>query len=580
MNQIGHSINRVCTLAVALVAGFVGYLHAQDGPWTGAGTDTNWLNTTTWVDYVIPGDWQGVLFGSGVVNGNVNNNAWIGHAAITVDASCPMDIVLGGTSFPKNPAPITVTGANLTFNTDLNAWDDPQTFVVAADKTLTFNGRINNGGDSATGARIFINGDGTVVMTRPGLYNGGTTVNGGTLKTTAANAAGPGAMALASPATWLIYAEQQYVAGLSGAGTIRNASGGLVSTGSDGAAQISASKNYVLKLDFDNSGAGATVNGVAFTAAERTGTGPSPAEVGWSLSGASNANTGGPNSADSGYGLLLKNFYYYGSPSVLAFSNLAVGNIYEVVVFSDPGWGSRPQDAIFANGAESQTLPGTDPVNYGYYAYRFKASASTASVAMVPWNIGNSFHWFAASLEDITPAGGNTFTGGVTLAVGDANNYRFAGLIEGDTSLVKQGSGTQTLSGTNSYSGDTFVYAGTLRATAAQAVGTGAMTVASNATWQIWDGADQTVAGLSGAGRIATVSGGVATTGADGAAQVSPVKNYVHLLDFGNGGGATVNGVTFSSVVTNGTDWALGGLTDFFFSDSGGGYDQLMSDFV
>jgi autotransporter-associated beta strand protein len=574
-------LHAVGMLAVALATGFGGYVHAQDGTWTGAGTDNNWLNAANWVDSVIPGDWQGAIFSSGVFNGNVNNNAWIGHGAITVDASCPIDIVLGGTSFPKNQAPITVTGANLTFNTDLNAWNDPQTFVVAEGKTLTFNGKINDGGDTPTGARININGAGTVVMTRPGLYNGGTTVNGGTLKTVASNAAGPGAMALASPATWLIYAGQQYVAGLSGAGTIRNASGGLVSTGTSGEAQVSASKNYVLKLDFDNSGTGATVNGVAFTAAERTGTGPAPASIGWFLSGARDAHTGGPNAADSGYGLLLKNFYYYGSPSVLTFSNLAVGNIYEVVVFSDPGWGTRPQDATFANGAESQTLPGTDPVNIGYYAYRFKASASTASVTMVPWNIWNSFHWYGATLEDLTGSPPSASTYSATLTVGDANSYRFAGLIEGDTSLVKQGSGTQTLSGTNAYSGDTFVNAGTLRATAAQAVGPGAMTVATNATWQILDGADQTVAGLSGAGTIAAFCTGAVSTGADGAAQISAGKNYLQLLDFGNGAGATVNGVPFSNVSNNsGTGWSLSGAGTPYFADSGSGYDQLMSDFV
>ena len=178
MNKMGQGITGICTLAVALAAGSVGYLHAQDGTWTGAGTDNIWANSDNWVDGVVPGDWQSAVFSSGVVNGTVNNTSWIGHAGITVDASCPMDIVLEGRSFPKNPLPITVTGANLTFNTDLNAWDDPQNFIVAAGKTLTFNAKINHEDDNATGARVFISGAGTVVMARTGLYNGGTFLNG------------------------------------------------------------------------------------------------------------------------------------------------------------------------------------------------------------------------------------------------------------------------------------------------------------------------------------------------------------------------------------------------------------------
>ena len=542
----------------------------MDGTWTGAGADNNWLNADNWVDGVIPGDWRSAFFSSGVVNGNVTNDAYIGHHAITVDAGCTKDIVINGPqSVPQQGAPITVTGANLTFNTDLRAWSD-QNYVVADGRTLTFNGRISWENDTPTFARVTINGNGagTVVMARTDFYTGGTTVNGCTLKTAAANGAGSGAMTVGSGATWENGTACQTVAGLSGAGHVtRTNTGGMVSTGTDGAAQISADKNYVLKLDFEpGGGEGATVNGVTFTAAGLSGVGSSG--VGWSLSGTTLTFTGAAGA--TGYALLLRNFYYNGNPAVLTFSNLTVGKTYEAVIFSDPAWGNRVEDATFTNGTDSHQLLNTNPVDYGYYAYTFRATDSTATITMAPHDTGFTFHWYGATLEEKSP-----------LTVGDANDYLFSGVIDGDTSLVKQGIGVQTLAGTNPYAGGTTVKAGTLRTTAAGAVGSGEVAIASGATWEIRTGAHQTVEGLSGAGTIAAYSVGAVSTGADGASRISVDRNYLQLLDFGNGAGATVNGVTFSNAsTTSGTGWTLGGTTDNYSDDNGSDYNQLMSDFL
>ncbi len=559
MKQIGQGINRIGTLAVALTAGFVGSaLAQQDGTWTGGGTDNNWLNAANWVDGVVAGNWNSALFSSGVVNGSVNNNSYQGHRAITVDASCPMDIAIGGIKIPKDEAPITVTGANLTFNTDLNAWS-PQTFVVAAGKTLTFNARINQDEGNATGSSVTMNGEGTVVMTRAGLYTGGTILNGGTLKTLTANGIGPGPMTVGAGTTWDRSPARQTVGGLAGAGHVTRISNGVLSTGPDGSTQISASKNYVYALDFEpNGGGGATVNGVKFSGVGTSG-------PGWSLTGTANIFNEDPG--QTGYGRLLSGFYY-GGTGTLTFNGLIVGRTYEVVVFSSPGWGYRPQNATFTNGSDSHQMLNTNPGDNGYYAYAFLATDPTVTVTMAPLTAA-TYHWYGATLELSPP-----------LTVGNANDYRFEGLIDGDTSLVKQGSGVQTLAAANPYAGGTAVKAGTLTTTASGAVGAGAVDVASGATWKIWDGAHQTVAGLSGAGTVEAFSGAV-STGADGAAQISIGKNYIQKLDFGNGAGAEVNGVTFDNVSNNsGTGWLLGGATAPYFADGGSGYDQLMSDFL
>ena len=88
-----------------------------------------------------------------------------------------------------------------------------------------------------------------------------------------------------------------------------------------------------------------------------------------------------------------------------------------------------------------------------------------------------------SSLSGGGAIGGNISLGIGTLTVGDATNSSFGGVISGAGGLIKQGTGTLTLTNTNTYDGSTAVNAGTLKVTAVGGLGSGVggTTVASGA---------------------------------------------------------------------------------------------------
>ena len=84
-------------------------------------------------------------------------------------------------------------------------------------------------------------------------------------------------------------------------------------------------------------------------------------------------------------------------------------------------------------------------------------------------------------------AGATVALGANTLTTGDAGNTAYAGVIGGTGGLIKQGIGSFTLSGTNTYTGTTAISAGTLAAANAAALGGtgGGTTVQTGATLDV-----------------------------------------------------------------------------------------------
>lgn len=89
-----------------------------------------------------------------------------------------------------------------------------------------------------------------------------------------------------------------------------------------------------------------------------------------------------------------------------------------------------------------------------------------------------------------------------TLAFNRSNTLSFTGAISGTGALMQVGTGTTTLSGLNTYSGDTRVMSGTLKAGAVDTLSANSLvTVANGGTLEL-AGFNQTVSGLENAGVV------------------------------------------------------------------------------
>ena len=153
-------------------------------------------------------------------------------------------------------------------------------------------------------------------------------------------------------------------------------------------------------------------------------------------------------------------------------------------------------------------------------------------------------------------AGGTVeIAAGQTLTTDDASSTTFAGAIEGDGALVKQGTGTLTLSGTNTYGGGTVVSAGTLAGDSGSLQGNivnDSALVFDQATNGIYAG------DISGLGTFAKMGAGALTlSGTSTYSGTTTISNGMLIV---NGSIANSN-VTIGAGATLGGSGAIGGVT-------------------
>lgn len=137
------------------------------------------------------------------------------------------------------------------------------------------------------------------------------------------------------------------------------------------------------------------------------------------------------------------------------------------------------------------------------------------SAVVVDANATFDLNSFDETIASLSGAGMVTLGTGTLTTGGDDSSTTFSGVIDDGGlggGLTKEGMGTFTLSGLNTYSGPTAVNAGTLQVGVANAIGmTSAVSVATGATLDLND-FDATIGSLSGAGAV-TLGTGNLTTG-------------------------------------------------------------------
>ena len=228
------------------------------------------------------------------------------------------------------------------------------------------------------------------------------------------------------------------------------------------------------------------------------------------------AGSGGTVSSGSGAatGYTLHSFTTVGTDT-LTLSPLAVtlsGNI--------SGAGSAIMNAgggtMTMSGANTYT--GSTNVTGGTLVVSGGLSSSTAV------NVGGGAYFNIArtnTVASIVGSGTINLGNGYTLTAGDDNNSTtFSGVISGAGSLAKSGTGTLTLTNSETYTGSTNVTAGTLVVTGYLSDST-AVNVTSGASYSVLS--NDTVASIAGGGTINLGSGYTLTSGSGGSTTFSGV---------------------------------------------------------
>ena len=308
--------------------------------------------------------------------------------------------------------------------------------AIATDNNNTLSGVLSgNGGLTKTGA-------GTLTLTGNNTYAGGTAINDGTLK---GNIASGTDLSIADSATYDGANAARSVGGLNGGGKLLNTSGLTVQSG-DFAGIIDNSNTSLTKT-----GAGTlTLTGNnAYTGSTTISDGTLKGNIasGTDLSIADSAIYDGDNKARSVGGL-------NGAGKILNTNGLTVqsGDFAGII--------DNSNTSLLKNGAGTLTLTGNNAytgsttISEGTLKGNIASGTDLSIAASAIYDGDNK----ARSVGGLNGGGKILNTSGLTVQSGD-----FAGIIDNsNTSLTKTGTGTLTLSGTNTYTGMTTVRSGTL----------------------------------------------------------------------------------------------------------------------
>ena len=442
--------------------------------------------------------------GLGAINSVSGSNTLSGAIALTADTT--FGAATGATLNLTNTASgITGAGKNITFAPvgtgaiNVSEIATGTGTVTVGGGNVTFNGTTN--ANTYTGLTTVNSGN--LTLSKNAGVNaiaGNVTVNGGSLILGSSNQiADTATVLLAGSGVFNLNGQTESVAALQGS------SGASVSLGA-GTLSLTGSSQTAYDGTFSGSG---TLN--------KSGTGKI-AFIGGSsgLSGPVNLSGGIINVSGS-----ASNILGTGAVSVSGTGNLEMqggATLANAMTLNSNGTGAN--DGAIQNVAGNNTLSG---------------AVTLAGNSRVQSDAG------LLTFSNTVALGANT------LNVGGIGNTTLAGAVSGTGGLTKDGSGTLTLSGANTFAGNITVSAGTLQLGASNTVpNTASVSVATGSTLDL-NGNTDTFAGFSGSGTLLMNGGNLTLTGSNifnggisGAGTLS-VTNSLSLGAVLNDPGLTIN---------------------------------------
>ena len=349
--------------------------------------------------------------------------------------------------------------------------------AIATDNNNTLSGVLSgNGGLTKTGA-------GTLTLTGNNTYAGGTAINDGTLK---GNIASGTDLSIAASAIYGGDNKAHSVGGLNGGGKILNTDGLTVQSG-DFAGFIDNSNTSLTKT-----GAGTlTLTGNnAYTGSTTISEGTLKGNIasGTDLSIAASATYDGDNKARSVGGL-------NGGGKILNTDGLTVQNGTFGGVIDNSNTSLTKTGAGTLTLTRNNAYTGGTTISEGTLKGNIASGTDLSIVDNATYDGDNK----ARSVGGLNGGGNILNTDGLTVQSGT-----FGGVIgNSNTSLIKTGAGTLTLTGTNAYTGSTTISEGTLKGNIASGTD---LSIADSATYD-GDNKARSVGGLNGAGNILNTDG-------------------------------------------------------------------------
>ena len=552
--------------------------------------------------------------GTTVSNGTLQGTTSSLQGAITNNANVTFDQASNGTytGAMSGAGAVTVTGGGTVTFSGANSYDGGTTVSggstlqgtttslqgdITNNATVAFNQATNGtyaGTMSGSGA-VTVSGGGTVTFSRANTYGGATTIDSGTLALTGnASLASSSGVTVAGGATFDVTGNTSFttIRNLAGAGTVQINNRLIVSSASGTFAGVIAGSNPATSGLTVAGGGTFTLTGTntyvgltqidAGTTLALSGSGSIASASLIALAGSATFDISQKTSDVSVDGLAGGGTVSLGSRTLTSISGSSFSGVIQ-----DGGIGGGTGGSLIVSGAGGQNLGGVNTytgsttVTAGGLLVLSGNGSIASSSGLNLSGAGAQLDISGANgnvtIKDLTGVAGSIIqTGTNFLVVGTANSTTFAGVIDDSSAvgggLIKQGSGTLTLSGANLYTGGTQLNAGTLAIANNSALGTGGLTFAAGTTLQavapgLSIGNAMTLAASSAIDTQENIlvlsgvlSGGASTKIGNGTLVLSGVNTYT--------GGATVSAGTLQGT----TDSLRGNiLNNAAVSFAGGG---------